>query len=146
MTNLTTTLVLTAPQLETLMDALDRAKVPTLQTLEYAPEGSEDQQEAQDFYARLHELETLVERTEPDFSELALPEPTEEQNEYRLGSAPLFNTPGMMRAWVHAARTGMPKWAEACLRGGWPMLPSWARTKLLAGQYSIDGEAVVVTR
>lgn len=60
---------------------------------------------------------------------------------YRLQSTKLIHMPGIVRY----AQAMKPREARRLLRDGFPELPTLALYKLLEGEYTVDGETVVVT-
>jgi len=70
--------------------------------------------------------------------------------QYRLTSTPMFYAPGLLR-WMLALRRGNVKGARTdraarvhFIKVTWPNLPATAMENLLAGDYTVEGEDVLV--
>lgn len=62
---------------------------------------------------------------------------------YNLLSVPMFHTPGVAKWLVNVAKTD-PKTARNIAREGFEELPEEGIEKLLAGDFTVEGETVVV--
>lgn len=70
--------------------------------------------------------------------------------QYRLSSTPMFYVPGLIR-WMLALKRGNVKGAKSdkaarlhFFKASWPTLPDTAMENLLAGDYTVEGEDVLV--
>ena len=72
-------------------------------------------------------------------------------NQYRLVSTSMFHVPGLIK-WFLAVRKGNVKGARSdkaarvhFIKATWPSLPDAAINKILASDYTVEGEDVIVT-
>jgi hypothetical protein len=62
---------------------------------------------------------------------------------YFLASTPAVYTPGIIRWLRNMAQTDADH-ANALLRSVYPTAPDWLYAKVMAGEYTVEGEDVVV--